>query len=37
MRDGIERHGWIGNDARTIVARDLAMQFGAICFNIASV
>ena len=36
MGDGIERHGWIGNDARTIVARDLAMQFGAICFNVAS-
>lgn len=35
MRDGIERHGWIGNDARAIVARDLAMQFGAICFTIA--
>ena len=36
MRDRVQRHGWIGNDPRAIVARDLAVQFGAIGFNAAS-
>lgn len=31
LRDSVQRDRWIGNDARAIVARDLAVQFGAIC------
>ena len=30
MRDGVERHGGIGDDPRAVVARDLAVHFRAV-------